>query len=26
VKECVITRDFIEAKGPPTLSYKKKRA
>ena len=26
VKECTITRDFIEAKGPPTLIHKKKRA
>ncbi|MBI2505438.1 MAG: ATP-dependent Clp protease ATP-binding subunit ClpX [Candidatus Latescibacteria bacterium] len=26
VKECTITREFIEAKGPPTLVSKKKRA
>lgn len=26
VKECIITRDFIEAKGPPELVLKKKRA
>ena len=26
VKECTITREFIEAKGPPTLVLKKKRA
>ena len=26
VKECIITADFIEHKGPPTFVYKKKRA
>ena len=26
VKECVITRDFISAKGPPTFVHKLKRA
>ena len=26
VKECIITEDFIESKGPPTFVYKKKRA
>ena len=26
VKECIITGDFIDAKGPPTFIYKKKRA
>ncbi|MBD02992.1 MAG: ATP-dependent Clp protease ATP-binding subunit ClpX [Gemmatimonadetes bacterium] len=26
VKECVITRDFISAKGPPTFVHKRKRA
>ena len=26
VKECVITADFIEHKGPPTFIYRKKRA
>ena len=26
VKECIITEDFIESKGPPTFFYKKKRA
>lgn len=26
VKECIITADFIEHKGPPTFIYKKKRA
>jgi len=26
VKECIITRDFIEAKGPPTYVHRKKRA
>jgi ATP-dependent Clp protease ATP-binding subunit ClpX len=26
VKECIITADFIEAKGPPTFIHKKKRA
>ena len=26
VKECIITGDFIEAKGPPTFVHKKKRA
>lgn len=26
VKECIITADFIDHKGPPTFVYKKKRA
>ena len=26
VKECLITAEFIEAKGPPTFVYKRKRA
>ena len=26
VKECIVTREFIEAKGPPSLVFKKKRA
>lgn len=26
VKECIITADFISAKGPPTFVYKRKRA
>ena len=26
VKECIITADFIEQKGPPTFVYRKKRA
>jgi ATP-dependent protease Clp ATPase subunit len=26
VKECIITADFIEHKGPATFVYKKKRA
>ncbi len=26
VKECIITAEFIDAKGPPTFIYKKKRA
>jgi len=26
IRECVVTRDFIEAKGPPTYVHRKKRA
>ena len=26
ISECVITREFVEAKGPPTYVYRKKRA
>ena len=26
IKECIITKDFIESKGPPEIVYRKKRA
>ena len=26
IKECIVTGDFIDAKGPPTFVHKRKRA